>query len=541
MTNSDSDVDVCSLDDDSVHNLHTGLTVVAADTYVCTENEEMKIDDVVPLTKDDLLANKQKSSFKKSSSILTGVKYTNECEINIQNENAKRGSSKEYESDVIKTKQKRKRCDENLETFTKLKDFSLSLENTVKNKKDSDEELFDAGVNNKLNRFSFESDHLVLKNNTDYQALLKSLAVLEAQRSQAIKDLEKLHHIKEVALADPLKFVQDLQNGDTPKFPQRQFIASLPEINWMHYLAVYAGGKYVPQIATRNIVKSNLEGKDNLEEDSPGEISEDIENEKQIVSDEKKPLSFNKKWTPEEQEKLEKLLVLYPPEDVEQRRWEKIAKALGNRTRAQVTSRIQKYFLKLAKAKLPIPGRPPSSVLVQQSRKSKVNPISYKNSSFFPSWQPKVKMEDEDSDSGKVFPNYNLSEIPVSEDEDVPDSLKDSVEYTELIELKKIKTMQLFSKNQSNEITHPGYMCDGCKMDPIVGVRWHCKDCPSNSVDFCNSCSMNPVYSEEHTKEHVLIPLKDSNNTHLNDGNYVAFEQCNKFKYNYLDPNFVPS
>ena len=33
---------------------------------------------------------------------------------------------------------------------------------------------------------------------------------------------------------------------------------------------------------------------------------------------------------------MEKLLILFPPEEVEARRWEKIAKALGNRTSTQV-------------------------------------------------------------------------------------------------------------------------------------------------------------------------------------------------------------
>ena len=35
----------------------------------------------------------------------------------------------------------------------------------------------------------------------------------------------------------------------------------------------------------------------------------------------------------------------------------------------QVSSRIQKYFLKLAKARLPIPGRGPSSIMMGQSKK----------------------------------------------------------------------------------------------------------------------------------------------------------------------------
>ena len=73
-----------------------------------------------------------------------------------------------------------------------------------------------------------------------------------------------------------------------------------------------------------------------------------------------KPRTFNQLWTPEEQvcikcvcafcvcvpycvlfclkTKLEQLLEIYPPEEVESRRWEKIATALGNRTVKQVNA-----------------------------------------------------------------------------------------------------------------------------------------------------------------------------------------------------------
>jgi len=42
-------------------------------------------------------------------------------------------------------------------------------------------------------------------------------------------------------------------------------------------------------------------------------------------------------------------------------RFRKIAADLGGRTSLQVQSRVQKYFIKLAKAGLPIPGRMPRS------------------------------------------------------------------------------------------------------------------------------------------------------------------------------------
>ena len=38
-------------------------------------------------------------------------------------------------------------------------------------------------------------------------------------------------------------------------------------------------------------------------------------------------------------------------------RWKKIATCLGNRTSVQVQSRVQKYFQKLQKAGLPVPGK----------------------------------------------------------------------------------------------------------------------------------------------------------------------------------------
>lgn len=40
------------------------------------------------------------------------------------------------------------------------------------------------------------------------------------------------------------------------------------------------------------------------------------------------------------QKKLEELLLKYPPEEVESRRWQKIADELGNRTAKQVMGRL---------------------------------------------------------------------------------------------------------------------------------------------------------------------------------------------------------
>lgn len=44
------------------------------------------------------------------------------------------------------------------------------------------------------------------------------------------------------------------------------------------------------------------------------------------------PTTYNQAWTSEEQKKLEELLVKYPPEAVEMRRFKKIATELGMST-----------------------------------------------------------------------------------------------------------------------------------------------------------------------------------------------------------------
>ncbi|KAJ2374226.1 hypothetical protein GGI05_007327, partial [Coemansia sp. RSA 2603] len=74
-----------------------------------------------------------------------------------------------------------------------------------------------------------------------------------------------------------------------------------------------------------------------------------------------KPASYNVPWSDEEQERLEQLLIEFPEEEVANNRWRKISEALGTRSMRQVASRVQKYFIKLAKAGLPVPGRVPNA------------------------------------------------------------------------------------------------------------------------------------------------------------------------------------
>lgn len=83
--------------------------------------------------------------------------------------------------------------------------------------------------------YYFESDHVSLKENSDYRKVVHTIAILEAQRQQAAKDIETLYKVQDKALSDPISFVENLQQGRKMGFPQPQQIVSLPEIEWSKY------------------------------------------------------------------------------------------------------------------------------------------------------------------------------------------------------------------------------------------------------------------------------------------------------------------
>lgn len=174
---------------------------------------------------------------------------------------------------------------------------------------------------NPEDNFYFESDHLALKGNKDYRELLKTIVTLQAQRTRAIKDLEELLLEKKKALDDPIAFVAKMQNGDLPEYPGPQNIAELPVIDWSKYNVSQPGKHVRPH--TRH-ARNEPQVRSSKIEDSE---------QKQLIRgreyNESKPETFNKLWTVEEQRRLEDLLIEYPPEEIEMRRWTKIANALG--------------------------------------------------------------------------------------------------------------------------------------------------------------------------------------------------------------------
>ncbi|PFX25938.1 ZZ-type zinc finger-containing protein 3 [Stylophora pistillata] len=442
--------------------------------------------------------------------------------------------------------------------------------------------LNDAEENDNYNRFYFESDHLALKDNKHYHLLLQTLLMLESQRSQAVKDLDNLYEQQVKALQDPVSFVEKLQNKQHLDLPPRQKIVKLPSVPWEEYTVSLSAierqrlsNPHLTRATSNNLGKaaeSSLQSSDasetlctapsesnvysvfgggfvasrqgkTLERESLTSVFTPRGSELKNGQNDMKPVTFNQPWTTEEQAKLEKLLQIYPQEEIESKRWEKIAAALGNRTYKQVASRVQKYFIKLAKAGLPIPGRVPNIPrLGTRSKRSShhYQTLGFRNSTFFPSYRPKVLME-EDDEISSVATDDTVGYA--SDEETVPVDQRNTEEYRELVGLKRLKRQRLKEYQRSEmSVQHHGFMCDGCGMNPISGTRWHCTDCSKDaSVDFCSECAERNVNVGVHTSEHHLEPV-DCSSTFFVDGDYLGLSRgSTSVGYNYLDPNFLPS
>ncbi|XP_014666521.1 PREDICTED: ZZ-type zinc finger-containing protein 3-like [Priapulus caudatus] len=393
--------------------------------------------------------------------------------------------------------------------------------------------------------------------------MLRAIVLLEAQRIQAIKDHETLVQRRDEALEDPVGFVARLQRREELHLPRRQRVTELPHIAWEKYSSPLSDGFNVRYHMTRRGRQPESTASTPVDESTTKQDGslQGIEDERDAmghvvrgrVMKDNKPQTFNQLWTTEEQRRLEELLITYPPEEVEARRWQKIAKALGNRTSQQVASRVQKYFIKLARAGLPIPGRTPNLACHVVKRfgmgaRSARSAYPYCNSTFLASYSAPVFMPDEDDlssmgDSVEAWGSRGDSDDNADEDPPPPEDIdgiaadqKETEEYKELLRLKSLRQERL-QQCRDNLVQHIGYRCDSCSSEPITGTRWHCMDCPPDvSTDLCRECYTGDVELDIHRSSHRMAPVKKC--TSMQDGDYTGFTHAS---YNYLDPNYMPA
>lgn len=348
--------------------------------------------------------------------------------------------------------------------------------------------------------FYFETDFLPLKGNLDYLKLMKTLAILQAQRMKLCKDIEELRELQLKAIDNPYIVKDQILEGKLPCI-SRCTIEKVPGIDFSKYRSLGGNKKNFPskRKATRQQISTREEG----DKSSTSEIKV-----RGRLYNEKKPQTFNQLWTNEEQLRLEQLLIDIPPEPVEFRRWEKIAFALGSRTPQQVCSRVQKYFKKLEKA-----GIGPSTYR-KNSYKKHAHFVHKQNKHFL--YKPST-----------FFPGSEMGELEDTDSEE--DSSSDSA-VSDLSHWGEIhKKINEEKDNEELKVQHLGFKCKKCNTDPIIGVRWECKSCPS--VSFCSDCMLGlcDMDPPPHPITHHFRPVDLFNSISYRTD---AFS-CD----NYLDPN----
>lgn len=427
--------------------------------------------------------------------------------------------------------------------------------------------------------FYFESDHLALRDDPDYISVIRTIAILQAQRIQATKDIDTISIAERDALNDPEQFLLQLTKGEelnvpgpisvcevslkiSSQFPVIFTVLSfqLPKINFEKYQIS------VPEFPQENIETSNK--------------SNDITVRGRMF-DQSKPETFNQLWTCEEQRRLEELLVEFPPEPIEMQRFAKIAGALGNRTTKQVASRLQKYFKKLHSAGMPVPGRIPKNHRSCLPKNNKLMKLCGKKTTFFPANYVPVNMNDDDDYNALM--NFNLygkesstgsvtsygreqtitNTIVVDQDSDEDESQSSSNELRMIKLIKRVKRDK--ERYTNSKCKHYGYKCDFCGEDPVAGTRWHCQTCSDSSIDFCSDCIVTQLSDNLkcHPIQHKIVGLRVSdaeqpNSLQQTQSDMFSDDEDDFFEesreptgydkdyivkpedYNYLDSNFMP-
>lgn len=77
------------------------------------------------------------------------------------------------------------------------------------------------------NVFYFESDHLALRGNRDYTNMLRTIAVLEAQKIRVQQQIEELALAKKRYLEEPELFLAKIRNNEEIISPNYMTIANV--------------------------------------------------------------------------------------------------------------------------------------------------------------------------------------------------------------------------------------------------------------------------------------------------------------------------
>ena len=202
-------------------------------------------------------------------------------------------------------------------------------------------------------------------------------------------------------------------------------------------------------------------------------------------------LTHNIPWSDDEKRKLDYLLTVFPEEDIQARRYAKIAAALGSRTGNQVASRVQKIAAKAQRHR----------ERALRTGNAIPNALSAVDSN------PTSSLDQGTSDL--------VAELEAFFSQSSDPNIKLTPEYSEYLRLKG--QLEAIAKNPVNGVLHVGYKCDCCGIEPIIGPRWTCCSCPKESdpIDLCDNCVTKGFETDTHKPTHFMKKIDFSDETEM--------------------------
>ncbi|EDW77411.1 uncharacterized protein Dwil_GK18102 [Drosophila willistoni] len=334
--------------------------------------------------------------------------------------------------------------------------------------------------------FHFETEHLALRGNQNYVNLLRTIAVLQAQRIRVHQQIDELEIARKLYLENPELMLEKLRKNEPLIADNYMTTVTLPELPSLK-------DEPMPSFSTASQIP---------DQSSTG------------VDDKKASGTHSHLWTNDEQRRLEQLLIEYPPEDIEMRRFGKIAKALGNRTPQQVFSRVQKYFQKLHDAGMPVPGRIPKHRRPGLSKPK----LHLRKSTFFPAQNITMQMPEDDYTflddlHGVSLQSPTSSSLvkiePKSESETI-DAEGIDTEAKRKQQLKvKLLTGIRDEKLQSMDGYNPDPLapkCAECEEAAVTRTNWRCNSCYC-PLNLCGDCLADQLinFRFEHITHDVVV------------------------------------
>ncbi|GAN05907.1 hypothetical protein MAM1_0105c05383 [Mucor ambiguus] len=233
--------------------------------------------------------------------------------------------------------------------------------------------------------------------------------------------------------------------------------------------------------------------------------------------------TFKQPWSDQEQERLQELLITFPDEPVQAQRFNKISKALGTRTPRQVASRVQKYFIKLAKMGLPVPGRitiPPSCMPKGDNGVKKM--------------KTKAKPKNQGRISKPAAPPA-LRTTGVGYNSAISGGITNTrISGGHYANTTGPPAVYMSDDEEDSSVKEMMRNCDSCGAEPIVGVLYKCTMCDvSEEVDLCGNCMQKGTFTNDHhTLDHTFEAVRTANPLpYYADNDYKSPEHLGEYSY----------